>query len=232
MPLRAAIGPLVLAGALVALYQLCFFAALDRAGVAIGTVVTIGSGPVFAGVLGVVAGQGFPGVRWLGSTALAVAGVIVLVGPTTGGSSLAGVGLALLSGIGYAGYTVVAKGLIGGGAPGDAVMARAFAIGGLLLAPALLVGDPTALVSVPGLVTALYLGIVPTALAYLLFARGLASLSAATVTTVVLLEPVVASLLGILVLGEELQPAAVVGCAMVLAAVAALAVRPRVRAHA
>src|SRR5262245_17434657 len=43
-PIRA----LLLAGAGVALYQLAFFAAVDRTGVAVGAVVAIGSGPVCA----------------------------------------------------------------------------------------------------------------------------------------------------------------------------------------
>ena len=45
----------------------------------------------------------------------------------------------------------------------------------------------------------------PTALAYVLFARGLGRLSAATVTTLVLAEPLVATLLGVAVLGERLD---------------------------
>src|SRR6476659_9008572 len=55
---------LLLAGALTAVYQLAFFAGLDRAGVAIGTVVTIGAGPPLAGALAALAGQGRPSRRW------------------------------------------------------------------------------------------------------------------------------------------------------------------------
>lgn len=222
---------LLVAGALVAAYQLCFFAGLDRAGVGVGTVVTIGSGPAFAGLLGFLVGHGAPGRRWAASTALAVAGVAILGEPTASGVPVAGIALALASGLGYAGYTVVAKGLIADGVPGDAVMAWGFAIGGVLIAPALLQGGAE-LIAPSGLATALYLGLLPTAFAYLLFARGLATLSAATVTTIVLIEPVVATVLGVVVLDEHLRPAAVAGCALVLAGVLLLALGAGARRRA
>ena len=100
---------LVVAGMLTAVYQLAFFAGLDRAGVAVGTVVTIGSGPPLAGALAMLAGHGRPSRRWMLATALAVVGVIRLASPGSGRVALVGIVLALVSGSGYAGYTVVAK---------------------------------------------------------------------------------------------------------------------------
>ncbi len=207
---------LVLAGLLTAAYQLVFFAGLDHAGVAIGTVVTIGSGPPLAGLFAILAGQGRPTAHWAVATGLALAGVVLLAGPA-GDTSALGVALALLSGAGYAGYTVAAKELLDRGAPSGAVIAWAFGIGGLTLLPALVLTDPAWLATGSGFVTALYLGLGPTAVAYILFARGLRRLSAATVTTLVLAEPVVASVLGVVVLDERLSATAVAGCGLVLA---------------
>jgi hypothetical protein len=45
------------AGACTALYQLAFFAGVSRAGVALGTLVTIGSGPVLGGPAGTAAAR-------------------------------------------------------------------------------------------------------------------------------------------------------------------------------
>lgn len=213
---------LVLAGALTAVYQLAFFAGLDRAGVAIGTVITIGAGPPLAGALAVLAGQGRPTRRWALATACAVAGVVLLADPS-GGVAPLGIALALLSSLGYAGYTVTVKAVIDRGAPGGAVIAWAFGIGGALLLPALLLTSPGWIATPSGVVTALYLGILPTAVAYVLFARGLGLLSAATVTTLVLAEPLVASLLGVVVLDEQLSATAVAGCGLVLAGLVVLA---------
>jgi DME family drug/metabolite transporter len=213
---------LVLAGALTALYQLAFFAGLDRAGVAIGTVVTIGAGPPLAGLIGFAVGQGRPSGRWLAATAFAIAGVALLANPS-GNVAPVGIGLALLSSLGYAGYTVSVKAAIDQGAPGGAVIAWAFGIGGLLLLPALLLTGPDWVATPSGAATALYLGVLPTAVAYVLFARGLGRLSAATVTTLVLAEPLVATLLGVAVLGEQLTVGAAVGCSLVLAGLVVLA---------
>src|SRR4051812_8147369 len=73
----------VCAGAAVAAYQLTFFEAVHRAGVAVGAVVAIGSGPVAAGALERALGDAWPGRRWLAATALAIGGIVAL---SVGGS--------------------------------------------------------------------------------------------------------------------------------------------------
>lgn len=108
---RAAVPVLLAGGIGVAIYQLAFFAAVDRTGVAVGTVVAIGSGPAIAGALGrLLNGEPLTG-RWAAATALACAGVAVLGLAATGDAAVdaAGIGLAVLSGAGYASYTVLAK---------------------------------------------------------------------------------------------------------------------------
>jgi DME family drug/metabolite transporter len=83
------------------------------------------------------------------------------------------------------------------------------------------------------LALAIYLGAVPTALAYVLFARGLRVLPAADVATLTLAEPVTAAVLGTVVLGQPLSTTAAVGAALVLSGLAALTLlgarRPRRR---
>jgi len=80
------------AGACTALYQLCFFAAVQHAGVALGTLVTIGSGPVFAGLLALAALRETPTRSWLTATGLCVLGLGLLTaaGAGMGGSGLSG----------------------------------------------------------------------------------------------------------------------------------------------
>ena len=77
--------PLVAAGARrgrvgIAGYQLAFFAAVADTGVAVGTVVALGSAPALAGLLarGWSTGRRSTG-RWAACTALATAGVLLLV---------------------------------------------------------------------------------------------------------------------------------------------------------
>ena len=69
--------PVTLIGGLtVAAYQLCFFAAVYRTGVAVGTVVAIGSSPVMAGLLDLFVERRPPRGIWYLATAMAIAGCI------------------------------------------------------------------------------------------------------------------------------------------------------------
>jgi len=219
---------LVLAVAGVAGYQLCFFSAVRATGVAIGTVVAIGSAPVFTGVLTLLTGGPRPGRRWLVATAAAVAGCTVLItdGLITGGRSAganpAGVGLALAAGLCYAVYAVAAARLIRSGHAETEVMGALFGGAAVLLVPVLAASSPGWLATGRGVVVTVYLGIVTTVVAYLLYGRGLRTVPAPVAVTLGLAEPVVAALLGLVVLGEHLSATAVVGLLLVGAALAVL----------
>ena len=212
----------LLAGGCTALYQVCFFAAVDATGVALGTLVTIGSGPVFAGLLGAVLLREPVQASWLVATGTCVGGLalLTLAGGRDGTADPVGLALALASGAAYAAYTVAAKQLLRTGGASADVMASAFALGGLLLLP-LLATQPLGWLATPGgWLLAGYLGLVTTTAAYLLFGRGLAVLAAGPVTTLVLAEPLVATALGVGVLDERLPASGVAGAALVLAGLA------------
>jgi drug/metabolite transporter, DME family len=217
----------LVAGLFVAVYQASFFAAVADTGVAIGTVVALGSAPAFTGVFS----HAFAGERlerrWFAATGLACAGVALLtLGGSSGGQvSAPGIGLALGAGAGYAGYAVIGKHLLDRGGTPEGVMAAVFGIGALALLPALALVDTGDLLTADGLALAAYLGVVTTALAYVLFARGLQRIGASETATLTLAEPVTAMALGFAVLGERPDVAAVAGAALVLAGLALLAVR-------
>ena len=213
----------------VAGYQLCFFAAVDSTGVALGTIVALGSGPAFAGLLALLLRGERPTRRWAAATVLAIAGaaLLVLAGATATAVDPAGVLLALGAGASYALYTVTGKTLLDAGHEPAGVMAVAFAGGAILLAPVLALGDASWLGEADGAALALYLGIVPTALAYVLFAKGLEKLPAASVATLTLAEPLTAATLGVAVLGERPGPVAGLGALLVLGGLVALVERPK-----
>jgi DME family drug/metabolite transporter len=231
--LRTGGGPraVLLAGACVAVYQATFFAAVDETGVAVGTVVAIGSGPAFAGLFA----RAFTGerltVRWAAATGLACAGVVLLVlGGGAGGSvSAPGVGLALVSGAGYAGYAVASKRMLDAGGAPESVMASVFGVGALLMLPLLAIVPAEGLATPGGLALVLYLGAIPTALAYVLFARGLERIGASETATLTLAEPLTAAALGVIALGERPGLAAAAGAALVMGGLAVLALRPERR---
>jgi DME family drug/metabolite transporter len=209
----------------VAVYQLSFFAAVHLTGVAVGTVVALGSAPAFAGLAGRLAGDGPLGSRWALSTALACAGVTLLVVAGAGATEIdpLGIGLALVSGSGYATYTVASKRLLSDGHAPEQVMAFGFGAAALLLTPVLVLAGGAELATPQGLGLALYLGLVPTALAYILFARGLKRITAGETATLTLAEPLTAAALGVLVLGEHPGALAGLGAAITLTGLVVLA---------
>jgi DME family drug/metabolite transporter len=207
--------PVLACAMLVASYQVLFFTGITLTGVALGTIAAIGSLPVWAGLVDLLFGKR-PDARWLGATALAVAGSALLVG--SGGSVSVqplGVLLCLASGAGLVAFTAIAKGLLEE-RPHSVVMGVTFTLGAVLLSPALLFSDPGWILSPAGLAVALELGLGATALAYILFASGLSRVSVSTAATLTLAEPLTAGLLGVLILGERLSPLAVTGMGLLV----------------
>jgi drug/metabolite transporter, DME family len=219
-------GWLVAAAVGVAAYQLAFFAAVADTGVAVGTIVALGSAPALAGLFEWLLDRRAPDPRWAAATALACAGVAMLA--LSGGEasvSLPGIAMAIAAGGSYAVYTLAAKRLLTAGHAPEHVMAAAFGLGALALLPALALSSPGWLLRTDGIALALFLGTVPTALAYVLFARGLRRLSASETATLTLAEPLTAGALGAVVLAEPLTAMSAAGAALVLAGLLALAIR-------
>lgn len=195
----------------VAAYQLTFFAAVATTGVAVGTMVAIGSSPIAAGLLGYFVRQERLGLRWMIATALAVAGCSALA--TGGGSlqvSIVGVLLALAAGFAYAAYTVSMKSLLDT-VREDAAIAVVFSLAALLLAPLLFFFDLHWALEARGMAVILHLGLFSTAASYLLFAKGLKRVKVGTAATLSLAEPLTAALLGVVILGERLATMQITG---------------------
>lgn len=206
-------------GVAVAAYQICFFLGVARTGVAVGTVVALGVAPLATGVLGSFLGERLS-ARWMVATGAALVGVVLLVlgadGASGGGVDVLGVSAAAGAGVAYATYTVAARSLLLAGRRGVPVMAAFFTIGAVVLLPSL-IGSDLAWVATPqGLGTVLWLGVVATALAYVLFQRGISGLPASSVATMSLAEPVTATLLGVLLLGERLSRLSLLGVLVVV----------------
>ncbi|WP_460772408.1 DMT family transporter [Nocardiopsis nanhaiensis] len=200
---------LLLGAVAVAGYPLSFYPAVANAGVAVGTVITLGSAPVFSGLLAWCVDRVRPTVRWVVATVAAVTGCGVLVlGPDLTGTDNAvnplGVSLALAAGFSYALYAVIAERLIRRGHTSGAVMGTMFAGGGILVLPVVLAAGTAWLATMNGALVALHLALFTVFLAYWLFGLGLRHTPASTATTLSLAEPAVAAMLGVALVGERL----------------------------
>lgn len=217
--------PTLIAGLTIATYQLCFFGGVSRTGVAVGTIVGIGSAPIIAGLLGWRLNGEKPGGRWLAATLLAIAGCALLILPGENAQvDPSGILLAVGAGLSYALYALFSKRLLADYPP-DAVMAVVFCLGAVILAPLLFITGVDWLDEPRGWLVVLHLGLIATALAYVLFARGLTVVLTATAVTLSLAEPLTAGLLGVIVVGETLTLPALAGIGLLVTGLVLLSVR-------
>jgi len=224
-PRRWPLVATLVAAASMAAYQVFFFAGVARTGVAIGTIVGIGSSPILAGALGYFVRGERPGLRWAIATALAIAGCSLLI--ASGGEvqiHIGGIILAVGAGLSYAIFTVASKTLLEDHPP-EVVMAVTFCLGALLLLPLIINADLGWLRQARGAAVALHLGLVTVAVAYTFFARGLRQVSVAAAATLTLAEPLTATTLGVFLLGERLTPPAFLGILLIFSGLALLSVR-------
>ena len=210
----------------VAVYPLAFYSSMHLAGVAVGTVVSIGSAPLASAVIERVVDRiPFTG-RWAAGAMLGVSGAVLLCatdsGPGHGApaagsewSTPLGIILGLVAGLTYALYSWAAHRLINTGVPSRAVMGSIFGAGGLLLMPVLAATGAPLLASWQNLSVGVYMAFVPMFAGYVLFGWGLARIRASTATTLSLAETVVAAVLAVVVVGERLSAPAWAGAALI-----------------
>jgi DME family drug/metabolite transporter len=207
-------APSWFAGAGQGAFNLFFLAAMKETGVAVGTLVAIGAAPVMTGLIARHVTR-----LWLLATAVAVAGLALLVWGQQGGAmeaSPAGVLLALGAAASYATYIVAGNAAEARGLETQSFLAAAFSVSAALTLPWLVAGELGWVSSTGGALLLGYLVLVPTILAYSLFNRGLRGVRSSTASTLALIEPVVAAVLAFVLLDERLGPTGLAGAALIL----------------
>lgn len=201
LPRAAPFGSLALAGIGMAAYQPLFFGAVARTGVALGTVVAIGSAPVFTGLFSFWLDRWRPHTSWLVATASALSGILLISGLPLNADSV-GIALAAGAGLAYAVFVVGSKVVLRSMAPMGA-MAWGFGLAAALSLPMLFYADVSWVFDARGGAMAAWLGVVATAVAYVAFGHGLRSTEVPNATTLTLAEPLTAGALGVALLGER-----------------------------
>ncbi|MGW2822914.1 DMT family transporter [Streptomyces sp. NPDC001443] len=231
--LREQRGTVLLGAASVAVYPLAFYSSMYLAGVAVGTVVSIGTAPLASALIERVVDGRRLTRRWMLAAALGLLGTLLLCvakaahADATGGrasmsATLLGIGLGLMAAATYALYSWAAHRLITRRIPSRAAMGAVFGIGGLLLLPVLALTGAPLVASWSNAAVGAYMALVPMLVGYVLFGWGLAHVPASTATTLSLLEPAVAALLAVLVVGERLPATGWAGIALVITCLAVL----------
>ncbi|WP_406129134.1 DMT family transporter [Streptomyces sp. NBC_00989] len=210
-----------------AVFQTAYFAAVAATGLAVATVVALGAGPVLVAL----------GARLTLGERLGAGGAVAVGGALTGLAVLSlgpaatvrpsGVLLALVSAAGGTAMTLLTRRWgRGGGTDASATAVGTFAVTSLCLLPLALAEGLVPHTAQPGRVLWLlgYIATVPTALAYALYFVAAAVVRSATVSVIMLLEPVSAAVLAVVLLGERPTPTTLAGTLLMLASVAGLAV--------
>lgn len=221
-----ALALMALTGVCLAVYQPLFFLGTARNGVAVSTVIALGSAPVLAGLLEWALTRRLPSGTWIGATALATLGVLLLgLGGASGsgGTDPVGVAGAVGAGASFAVIANVQRRLLDAGWDPFTVVGGMGLSSAVVSALALPFVDVSWLAEPRGLLMALWLGLATISIAYVLFTWGLQGLSAATAATLTLGEPLTAAVLGLTILGEHLSALAVAGLLVLAAGLALLA---------
>ncbi|MGM9957008.1 MAG: DMT family transporter [Peribacillus sp.] len=210
-----------------ACYQPLFFMGVSLTGIAIGTIITLSSAPIIAGFLEWVIEKKQPSMIWWLATGLSIAGCLLLfANEGQGPIDPIGILLALGAGASFSVYTLVSKKILDKQPP-EATAAVIFTLSALLLSPMLFIFDSSWIISTNGLAVSLHLGLFATALAYLLFNKGLLSVPSSTAVSLSLAEPLVAALLGVFLVGESLSLLNWFGVGLLLCGIVSLTFSPK-----
>lgn len=227
---RPARGRIVATGLLAAAFQASYFGAVGLASVSLATLVTIGSAPMIVVLVQSLRRRSMPSARQIRPLLLGVTGLVLLVGGpappgTDAAQALLGILLAVCAGASFAFLSMLAA-RPHRDTDAPLVTGYGFLLGGLVLAVCVLPIAPlTVEPTARNLGLVAFLAVFPTALAWTLYFAGLAHAGPAVATVVALLEPLTATVLAVLILGESVTITLVLGGALLLVSV--LDARPR-----
>ena len=197
-------------------YQGFFFAAIERSGVATAALITTGCIPVSAGLVGWLVLRERLSWVWFISTGIAISGLVVASIGELKTNDASGILFAVAAGTGIGGYLNAAKVEIRAGGHPMQLPGVAFLLGSL----GLFIVVRNDLVQVQwnsqAMLLALYLGVITMGLANALQILGLKGIAPGIAATMMLADPVMAAVLGVVVLGEAVTLNSAIGLLLVV----------------
>jgi drug/metabolite transporter (DMT)-like permease len=225
IPIRVSRGELPLVAAMgvsgIVLYNLCFLNGVTLAPSSDGAVIVPGLSPVVVAVLVAVRYGIRPPGRAMAGLGLALAGLILVIGPAMTGSPARALGdvLFVVGAVSWAVYSVLSRAATVRFHP-VAVTLAAAAFGVAAFAPLALLerGWEPLLAATPRAVgSVVYLGALGTVVAFVAFAEGIRRIGAPRASAFIVLVPLLGEVLAFWLLGEEVSGFMVGGTAAVLA---------------
>ena len=197
----------------VAVYPLAFYTSMSLSGVAIGTVVSIASAPFFAVILECLISKKNVSLQWVLSFIIGAVGITFLIlgkehsTNTVNGTYQQNLGILLgcIAGLAYAIYSWAARCFIECGVHSQSSMSVLFGCAALLLLPSLWFTGDNLFSNATNILVSLYMAIIPMFLGYLLFSFGLNYVDASKATLITLIEPVIATILAVMFIGESFK---------------------------
>lgn len=219
-------GQMMLIGVMMALYQVCYFASIAYVGVSIAVLVTLCTAPVMVALLGALFLRERLSNTVLLALVCAIVGTTLLVWGEPGTTNqntntLLGVLLALGSALGYAVVTLCSRSLADRYHPLQPI-GFGFSAGALMLLPFALATGLVTTYSGEAWLLMLYMGLVPTALAYVFFLTGIRYTTATVASILTLIEPLTSTLLAWYLFGEQFSPYGLYGALLLLSAIGLL----------
>lgn len=212
-------------GAMLATYQVCYFAAVGYIGVAFATLITLCTAPVVVSLASVVFLREPLTKATVKALVSALCGTVLLVGFPEGSVSinhlLLGVSLALGSAVGYAIVALLGRAIAPHCHPLHSTTVS-FGVGALFLLPMAAGNCLSVRYTGEVLSLLLYIGLIPTAVAYTLFFLGMRNVKASTASILTMIEPLTATILAWLIFDERLAVSGLAGALFLLFAVVVL----------
>ncbi len=208
-------------GAVLIFYQWSYLASIDRIGVSAATLISLCGAPVIVAVAsGFLLGEQLTRRVWL-ALAGAIAGSILIIGrPETGDgvNTAAGVALAIACAAGIATHAMGLRSIANRVHPLQP-LAYGFPVGAILFAPVALSLGVSFDQSARTWLLLLFLGLVPSSIAYLFYQRGLQAVPASVASIVTMIEPLIAAVLAWIMFDERLGFLGWIGGAILLASI-------------
>lgn len=142
--------------------------------------------------------------------------------------TLAGLGVGLMAGFGYALYSIFGSAAIKCGYSSETITAYTFVLASIAL---LCINSPVALVPKINMTNSwgllIVFSLLTTVVPFFCYTKGLVNLPASVASVIATIEPVVAAILGILVLHESAGAAKILGIVLIIGGVFLLNIQPK-----